>query len=128
MPDHPALAFACGGSSHFAIDAIPHWDYPLRAISVKPNTGAVLKLNWFLFQDLGSTMLDAGVGFGPSDKVKGCRFFTPSRMRAITSRSFLKSTMAAEPITSDGALLAFRAFEAQLYSRLLFNYELFESG
>jgi hypothetical protein len=122
MPDHPALAFASGVASHFAIDAIPHWDYPLRAISVKPNTGTALKLNWFLFQDLGLIMLDACVGFGPSDKAKGCRFFTPSRMPAITSRSFRKSTMAAEPITFGGALLAFRAFEAQLYSRLLFNY------
>jgi hypothetical protein len=64
MPDHPALAFACGMASHFAIDAIPHWDYPLRAISVKPNTGAALKLNWFLFQDLGLIMLDACVGLG----------------------------------------------------------------
>jgi hypothetical protein len=64
MPDHPALAFACGVASHFAIDAIPHWDYPLRAISIKPNTGAALKLNWFLFRDLGLIMLDACVGLG----------------------------------------------------------------
>ena len=60
MPDHPALAFASGVASHFAIDAIPHWDYPLRA--VKPNTGTALKLNWPLFQDLGLIMLDACVG------------------------------------------------------------------
>jgi len=51
-------------ASHFAIDAIPHWDYPLRAISIKPNTGAALKLNWFLFRDLGLIMLDACVGLG----------------------------------------------------------------
>jgi hypothetical protein len=62
MPDHPALAFASGVASHFAIDAIPHWDYPLRAISVKPNTGIALRLNWPLFQDLGLILLDACVG------------------------------------------------------------------
>ena len=62
MPEHPALAFACGMASHFAIDAVPHWDYQLRAISIKPNTGAALKLNWYLFQDLGWIALDAGAG------------------------------------------------------------------
>jgi hypothetical protein len=62
MPEHPALAFACGVASHFAIDAVPHWDYQLRAISIKPNTGAALKLNWYLFQDLGWIALDAGAG------------------------------------------------------------------
>ena len=61
MPDHPALAFAGGIASHFAIDAIPHWDYPLRAISVKPNSSA-MKLNWSLVRDLGLIAIDAGVG------------------------------------------------------------------
>jgi hypothetical protein len=62
MPEHPALALASGIASHFAIDAIPHWDYPLRAISVKPNSDSALKLNWSLFQDIGFIVLDAGVG------------------------------------------------------------------
>jgi hypothetical protein len=60
MPDHPALAFTSGKASHFAIDAIPHWDYPLRAIFVKP--GAALRLNRFLCRDLGLIVLDACVG------------------------------------------------------------------
>jgi hypothetical protein len=62
IPDHPALAFPGGMANHFAIDSIPHWDYPLRAISVKPSTGATLRLNWFLFRDLGLITLDACVG------------------------------------------------------------------
>src|SRR6266478_1396934 len=62
VPNHPALAFASGMASHFAIDAIPHWDYPLRAISVKPNTNAGLRLSWFLCRDLGLIALDACVG------------------------------------------------------------------
>ena len=62
MPDHPALALASGIASHFAIDAIPHWDYPLRAISVKPNSRAALLLNWSLCRDLGLIALDACVG------------------------------------------------------------------
>src|SRR6516225_11831962 len=28
FPSHPALVVAAGFASHFAIDAIPHWDYP----------------------------------------------------------------------------------------------------
>jgi hypothetical protein len=62
MPDHPALAFVCGMASHFVIDAIPHWDYPLRSISIKRGPGPALTLNWSLFQDLGLIGLDAFVG------------------------------------------------------------------
>ena len=32
---HPVLVAVAGFASHFVIDAIPHWDYPLQAISVK---------------------------------------------------------------------------------------------
>ena len=35
LPSHPLLVAIAGFASHFAIDAIPHWDYPLQAISVK---------------------------------------------------------------------------------------------
>ena len=29
IPNHPVIALLAGIASHFAIDAIPHWDYPL---------------------------------------------------------------------------------------------------
>lgn len=29
MPTRPVLVFAAGFASHFLLDAIPHWDYPL---------------------------------------------------------------------------------------------------
>jgi hypothetical protein len=32
---HPVLVAVAGFASHFAIDAIPHWDYPLQAVSMK---------------------------------------------------------------------------------------------
>ena len=35
VPGHPVLAFVIGAASHFAIDAIPHVDYPLYSISIK---------------------------------------------------------------------------------------------
>jgi hypothetical protein len=34
MPSHPIAAFVAGVASHFAIDSIPHWDYPLKSISL----------------------------------------------------------------------------------------------
>ena len=62
MPDHPGLAFLGGMASHFLIDAIPHWDYPLRSISVARGQSRALTLNWSLFRDLGLIGLDAIVG------------------------------------------------------------------
>jgi hypothetical protein len=35
FPAHPVLVALAAFASHFAIDAIPHWDYPIRAISLK---------------------------------------------------------------------------------------------
>jgi hypothetical protein len=34
FPSHSLLLVAAGFASRFAIEAIPHWDYPLQAISV----------------------------------------------------------------------------------------------
>ena len=62
MPGHPALCFFVGAASHFAIDAIPHVDYPLHSISVRRSSPRALTLNWLLVQDLGLITLDACVG------------------------------------------------------------------
>ncbi len=34
FPSHPAIVAVAGFASHFALDAIPHWDYPLQTISI----------------------------------------------------------------------------------------------
>jgi hypothetical protein len=62
MPGHPVLAFVIGAASHFAIDAIPHVDYPLYSISVKRSVPSALSLNWLLVRDLGLITLDACLG------------------------------------------------------------------
>lgn len=36
FPQEPALAFVAGFVSHFAIDAIPHWDYELSSMHDDP--------------------------------------------------------------------------------------------
>lgn len=37
LPWNPAAAAIAGFASHFVIDAIPHWDYPLRSIHLGKN-------------------------------------------------------------------------------------------
>src|SRR5258708_36388904 len=68
MPSHPVAAAALGFASHFALDAIPHWDYPIRsALNVSPGaTPALAQGRAFyahpLFWDLGKVGLDALIG------------------------------------------------------------------
>jgi hypothetical protein len=63
FPSHPLLVVAAGFASHFAIDAIPHWDYPLQAISVRPaGESRALNLDHRLWGDLSLIALDACAG------------------------------------------------------------------
>jgi hypothetical protein len=63
-PSHPVLIAVLAFASHFAIDAIPHWDYPLQSISVTPGANnRELKLDRRLFLDLSLIGLDACAGF-----------------------------------------------------------------
>ena len=63
FPSHPILVAALGFASHFAIDAIPHWDYPLQSISVGPGANNwALKMNRRLFRDVVLIGLDACAG------------------------------------------------------------------
>ena len=63
LPSHPVLAVAAGFASHFAIDAIPHWDYPLRSIATgKTADNRKLKVSATLFRDLALIGFDAGAG------------------------------------------------------------------
>lgn len=65
LPSHPVLVAALGFASHFVIDAIPHWDYPLQSISVKPGAdNRELRLDRRLVLDLFLIGLDAFAGLG----------------------------------------------------------------
>jgi hypothetical protein len=64
FPSDPILAVVAGFASHFAIDAIPHWDYPLRSISVgKGADNRRLRLNRAVMMDLICIGTDACAGF-----------------------------------------------------------------
>jgi hypothetical protein len=62
LTTHPYLAVASAFASHFVIDAIPHWDYPLQSISVVPGHRNSLLISKPLLIDLGLIALDACAG------------------------------------------------------------------
>jgi len=63
VPSHPGLALAIGFASHFALDAIPHADYPIRSASLDPKIGAPLRFDRALLQDLITIGADGLLGF-----------------------------------------------------------------
>src|SRR3990167_10759510 len=67
FPEHPYLAFAAGFASHFAIDALPHWDYGeyLRSFSEKPGEplSADMRMGKDFHRDLAIIGADALLGF-----------------------------------------------------------------
>lgn len=62
FPSHPGAAFAVGFASHFALDAIPHADYPIRSASLNPKIGARLRLDRALLQDAITIGADGMLG------------------------------------------------------------------
>src|SRR5215813_5502703 len=51
LPSHPTAAFVLGFASHFVLDAIPHWDYPIRSAAVDPKIGAPMTCDRALLRD-----------------------------------------------------------------------------
>jgi hypothetical protein len=51
ITSQPAAAFVLGFASHFALDAIPHWDYPIKSSSVNPNIGGPIALDRAFLRD-----------------------------------------------------------------------------
>jgi hypothetical protein len=64
IPAHPLLAVAAAFASHFLLDAIPHWDYPIRSDSVNPNVGGAMKYDAALVLDMLAIGTDAVLGIG----------------------------------------------------------------
>ena len=64
MPAHPPLAIAAAFASHFLLDAIPHWDYPIRSDSVNPLVAATMKYDRALLTDMLTIGADAILGIG----------------------------------------------------------------
>jgi len=62
LPTHPYLVIAAAFASHFLLDAIPHWDFPLRSDSVNPKVAAAMKYDRALLADMLMIGTDALLG------------------------------------------------------------------
>ncbi len=64
FPQRPVTAFTVAFASHFLLDAIPHWDYPLGSYRSGPNNGmgADMVLGRAFFVDLLHIGTDAFLG------------------------------------------------------------------
>jgi len=62
LPAHPVAAVALGFASHYALDAIPHWDYPIRSASMDPNVCGPVRLDRQFLRDALTIGADGLVG------------------------------------------------------------------
>lgn len=58
----PLAAAAVAFASHFALDAIPHWDYPIQSTAVQPNNTSALAYDRALVRDVVLIGFDALLG------------------------------------------------------------------
>jgi hypothetical protein len=79
FPSHPVAAIAAGFASHFVIDAIPHWDYSLKSISVAQGARNQFKLDRLILRDLSLIGFDALAGL----VLAFALFATPATITAI---------------------------------------------
>jgi hypothetical protein len=79
LPSHPAAAALLGFASHFPLDAIPHWDYPIRSAFVNPAVGGRLKRDRALMLDAITIGADALLGL----VVGALLFATPTGRWAV---------------------------------------------
>jgi hypothetical protein len=62
MPAHPLLGVCIAFASHFLLDALPHWDYPIRSVSLNPKIAGPMKYDRALFADMVTIGADVILG------------------------------------------------------------------
>jgi hypothetical protein len=62
MPAHPLAGLALAFGSHFVLDALPHWDYPIHSSCINPSFRARMSYDRNLFIDLLKIGGDAAFG------------------------------------------------------------------
>lgn len=91
LPSHPTTAFVLGFASHFVLDAIPHWDYPIRSAAVDPKIGAPMTFDRALLRDavvIGSDGLVGILGALLLFRLVGWAMVNPTRrVRRHAARS-----------------------------------------
>ena len=102
FPSHPVVVVAVGFASHFVIDAIPHWDYPLRSISVGPGARNELVLNGARLWDASLIGFDAFSGLA----LAVCLFATPGTVAAVLLGAL--AAMLPDPLQFVHSLIPWR--------------------
>jgi hypothetical protein len=92
LPSHPAAAFVLGFASHFALDAIPHWDYPIRSASVNPKINAPVTFDRTLLRDAVTIGADGSFGILAALVL----FASPEGLWAVLSGAF--GAMLPDPL------------------------------
>jgi len=86
FPSHPTLVAFAGFASHFVLDAVPHWDYPLQAVSIGADAdNRDLRLDRRLIYDLMLIGFDACAGLA----IAIWLFATPATIGAIALGGFM---------------------------------------
>jgi hypothetical protein len=62
VPAHPLLGLSLAFASHFLLDALPHWDYPIRSSSIDPKVSARMRYDRALCTDLLTIGADGALG------------------------------------------------------------------
>jgi len=64
MPNHPVLGFVAGFTSHFLLDAIPHWDYPISSMKTDQDNplNNSMVVNKYFYIDLIKFGIDGLLG------------------------------------------------------------------
>jgi hypothetical protein len=124
FPSHPVAVVAAGFASHFAIDAIPHWDYPLRSISVGSGARNTLRLDRARMRDLTLIGFDVFAGLGLAVYL----FAMPGTVAAILLGGF--AAMLPDPLQfvhslyPRGALNWLQEFHLWIHSKRKLNWQI----
>jgi hypothetical protein len=62
MPKYPALGLCLAFGSHFLLDCIPHWDYPIQSASLRPKSAAPMRYDSALLTDAITIGVDTALG------------------------------------------------------------------
>jgi hypothetical protein len=119
LSSHPAAAAIAGFASHFVLDAIPHWDYPLRSISLgKGANNRRLSFSSATLTDFAIIGIDACAGFG----LTLWMFATQGSIRTIAIGAFAAMLPDAlqflHTLYPRGLLHALQRFHWRIHSKL----------
>ncbi len=91
---NPGVAFVIGFTSHFVLDAIPHWDYPMKRSFIALDVILSLLLVWFFFFPHSESIVSfftSAVAWGAfgavlPDMLMGLHMVFPTKLSVLLDR------------------------------------------